>query len=227
MTDPLSDLARLEGIPSAVTAARDGVDAILRDRGLRKISAETTATALLASAQASAQLEGDDRWLPGAIRLSTELIELSALIRKSPAQAIARAHALLAHGLVADDDLGRARPGAEIAERLVGLNHLLTEPTAASAVVVAAIAHAELASIAPFGGGDGVIARAVEHMILVEGGVDPRAVIVIEAGHLAGQAAYRQALGAYQSGTPEGVRAWLLHCSSALSYGVEVSPLRG
>ena len=38
--DPLADLARFEGVASAVAAATDAVDAVLRDRGLRKISDE-------------------------------------------------------------------------------------------------------------------------------------------------------------------------------------------
>ena len=40
--DPLSRLASLEGVPSAYAAARDGIDALLRDRGLRRTSPETT-----------------------------------------------------------------------------------------------------------------------------------------------------------------------------------------
>ena len=38
--DPLADLARIEGVPSAVAAATDAVDAVLRERGLRKITDE-------------------------------------------------------------------------------------------------------------------------------------------------------------------------------------------
>ena len=38
--DPLADLAHVEGVPSAVAAATDAVDAVLRDRGLRKITEE-------------------------------------------------------------------------------------------------------------------------------------------------------------------------------------------
>ena len=92
--DPLADLARFEGVPSAVAAATDAVDAVLRDRGLRKITDEQLSQALLAGARANAELTGDPaRWQIGALRLSAELASLAALIRVAPAQALARAHA--------------------------------------------------------------------------------------------------------------------------------------
>ncbi|HRD64363.1 MAG TPA: hypothetical protein PL137_25920 [Nocardioides sp.] len=56
--DPLAWLASLEGVPSAFAAARDGIDVVLRDRGLRRTSPETTAESLLRGAHASAVLEG-------------------------------------------------------------------------------------------------------------------------------------------------------------------------
>lgn len=47
VSDPLTDLARLEGVPSGLAAARDAVDVVLTDRGLRSIVPEQVATALL------------------------------------------------------------------------------------------------------------------------------------------------------------------------------------
>ena len=44
--DPLARLLDLEGVPSALAAARDGIDVVLRDRGLRRTSPETTAESL-------------------------------------------------------------------------------------------------------------------------------------------------------------------------------------
>ena len=41
--DPLAWLVALEGVPSAYAATRDGIDVMLRDRGLRRTSPETTA----------------------------------------------------------------------------------------------------------------------------------------------------------------------------------------
>ena len=54
----LTRLHALEGVPSALAAARDGIDAMLRDRGLRRTTPETTAESLLRGAHASAVLEG-------------------------------------------------------------------------------------------------------------------------------------------------------------------------
>jgi hypothetical protein len=224
--DPMADLARLDGVASAVNAARDAVDAVLRDRGARRVSAEQSVSALLAGARASAALTEDpERWLPGSVRLSTELRSLSTLIRVSPGQAVARAHVLVAHGRVAEAELGRIRSEEAISARMLGLNALLTGRTTASVVVLAAVAHAELATVAPFGSADLIVARAVEHMILIAGGVDPRAVIVPEEGHLVLRDSYLSALTAYGDATMSGVRRWLLHCAQALTYGAEVSPL--
>lgn len=230
MNDPLSALAALEGVPSAVTAARDAADVIQRDRGRKVLPAEVSAQALLAGARASAAIE-DDRaesaveggWQAAAIRLSTELIDLAGLIRTAPGQVLARMHTLLAAGRLPDGELGRVRP--EAADRIAGLTHLLTAPTEASPLVVAAIAHAEVATAAPFGSGDGIIARAVEHAVLIRAGIDPRAVLVPEAGHRAAGRAYGSALAAYATGDVNAVRGWILHCAQALTYGVEVSPL--
>jgi len=224
--DPLADLSRLEGVPSAVVSARDAVDAVLRDRGLRPVSAEQSATALLSGARASAALsDHPDRWLAGSVRLSTELVGLSGLIRVSPNQALARAHVLLARGQIPDAGLGRIGSDAGVAERVLGLAALLTGRTAASAIVVGAVAHAELATVTPFGSADDLVARAVEHMVLIAGGVDPRAVIVPEAGHLALRESYADALAGYRDGSVAGVRNWLLHCARALAAGAEASPL--
>lgn len=226
VSDPLAELARLEGVPSAIVSARDAVDALLRDRGLRRVTPEQSAAALLAGARASAELtDATDRWLSGSVRLASELLTLSELIRVVPGQALARAHAVVAHGQVPDEALGRVRSDAGVAARMSGLRTLLSTPTEASVMVLAAVAHAEVATAAPFGSADGIVGRAVEHMILIAGGVDPRAVIVVEAGHLALRASYVASLTGYASGTVAGVRAWLLHSTAALTQGAEHSPL--
>jgi hypothetical protein len=225
-TDPLAALARLEGVPSELAAARDTVDVLLRDRGLRVIGAEQSARALLAGARASAQLTGDpDLWLPGAVRLARELPALSALVLVTPGQALARAHALAGHGVLPDDALGRLRSDPEAARRMTELAELIGRPTEAPASVLAAIAHAEIAVVAPFGSADGLVARAVEHMVLIATGVDPLGAVVIEAGHAADPAGYVRALDDYASGTIGGVRSWIVHCARALTYGVGVSPV--
>jgi hypothetical protein len=218
--DPVSDLARLEGVPSAIEAALAAVDLALGDRNHHGTDHDQTVQALLGAARASARLTDDpERWLPGVVRLYTELTALSALVRIAPGQVLARAHALAARDLVSVENLGRPRPDAAVAARLEGLQQLLTTRTEASAVLVGAIAHAEIAVVEPFGVGDGVVARAVEHMVLISAGVDPYGLISCEAGHLARREGYRSALLGYRDGGAPGVRDWLMHCAAALADG--------
>ena len=218
--DPVSDLARLEGVPAAIAAALAAVDLALRNRGHREIDHDQAGQALLGAARASAALTEDpERWLPGVVRLYTELAALSALVRIAPGQVLARAHALAARDLVSVDDLGRPRPDPLVAARLDGLQQVLTTRTEASAVLVGAVVHAEIAVVQPFGAGDGVVARAVEHMVLISAGVDPYGLISCEAGHLARRESYRRALVGYRDGGAPGVRDWLLHCAAALADG--------
>lgn len=221
--DALADLARLEGVPSAVTAAIDSVDAVLRDRGLRALRPEVVAGALLAGARGSARLtDAPDRWLPGAVRLSAELTELAGVIRVAPAQALARAHVLLARGVVSDDELGRIRADPATAARTAAVTELLTAAGTSSALVLGAVVHAELAVVAPFGSADGLVARAAEHLVLMSAGVDPRGAVPVEAGHAADPEAYRAALAGYAGGRMNGVRGWIVHCATAVSRGAEV-----
>jgi hypothetical protein len=246
--DPLVELARLEGVGSAMTAARDAVDVVLRDRGRRTVTPEQSVNALLIAARASAALAAEDAavdgaasdvlqpsvasWEAPAVRLYTELTELAGLIRVSPGQAIARAHAVLARGLIDDDDLGRPRasrsqdPSGGVGERMAALHRLLATPSEAPVIVLAGIAHAELFTMAPFVAGNGLVARAVEHMILIAGDLDAPAATVPEAGHRQQSDVYRWALGRYRTGTATGVRDWLLHVAEAVTVGAELSPLK-
>jgi hypothetical protein len=233
--DPLARLATLEGVPSALAAARDGIDVMLRDRGLRRTSPETTAESLLRGAAASAVLEGStstladvragrgDEVAADAVRVSTELLGLAPLLSRSPLQAFARIHALAA-GRLPEDRRGRPREGG--ADRLRGGAELLTAPTAAPALLVAAVVHAELATAAPFASHNGLVARAAERLVMVGRGVDEKSLVVPEAGHLALRAAYESNLRGYAEGGPAGVHAWLLYAAEAYAAGAEASPLR-
>src|SRR3954454_12352679 len=176
--DPLARLTSLEGVGSAMAASRDGIDALLRDRGLRRTPPALTAESLLRGAYASAVLEGSHATLEeirvdggdavsrAAVRVSTELLGLAPLAARAPLQALARIHTLVAKSEVPDEVLGRPRD-AEAAARLQDLGVLLTGATTAPALVVAAVAHAELSSAAPFASHNGVVARAVERLLLV------------------------------------------------------------
>jgi hypothetical protein len=232
VSDPLAPLLRLEGVPSAFTAARDGIDALLRDRGLRRTSPEQTAEALLLGAHASAVLEGStaslddvragvgDEVAADAVRVSVHLLSLVPTLRTAPLQAFARLHALAS----GEEDSGRPRDAGSLA-RLQALGRLLGETTSAPALMVAAVVHADLATAAPFPSHNGIVARAAERLLWVTRGVDERSVLVPEAGHLAHRAAYESNLRAYRDGGPSGVHAWLRYAAEAAAAGAEASPL--
>jgi hypothetical protein len=220
--DVFASLATLEGVGSAFVAARDGIDALLRDRGLRRSGPEVTADALLRGARASAALEGEGYDETGVVRLSAELLGLVPVWHRAPLQALARMHTLVARGTVSDDDLGRP---VRNAERLHGLAERLIRPTEAPALVVAAVVHAEVSASRAFVGHNHVVARAAERLVLVDRGVDVASVTVPEAGHLARRTAYSSLLDDYASGRPDGTRSWLLHCAESYAAGAEHSPL--
>jgi hypothetical protein len=237
VTDALARLAGLEGVASAMAATRDGIDALLRDRGLRRTSPDETAESLLRGAHASAVLEGSDSTLDGirvggggpvaqaAVRVSTELLSLVPTVKTSPLQAFARLHTLAAKGVADDADLGRPRD-AEAAARLRDLAATLSAPTDAPALVVAAVAHADIATAGPFVSHNGLVARAVERLLLVARGVDPTSLTVPEAGHLALRREYESNLRGYATGGASGVHAWLLYAAEAFAKGAEASPVR-
>jgi len=236
VVDPLAWLTELEGVPSGLTAARDGVDAMLRDRGLRQTSPEQTGESLLRGAHASAVLEGsassleeiragdgDDIAL-AALRVSTGMLSLVPVMGTAPLQAFARLHALAGKGVLDEDSLGRPI-NAEGAARLAGLADTLLA-TKAPALLVGALVHAELITVAPFASHNGIVARAAERLVLVQRGVDPASVVVPEAGHLALRETYESNLRGYRDGGRKGLHSWLLYAGEAITKAVEASPLR-
>lgn len=227
-TDPLAWLSDLEGVPSAYTATRDGIDVLLRDRGLRRTAPEQTADSLLRGAHASAVLAGSqssyaelaagrgDEIAQAAVRMSTELLSLVPVLARAPLQAFARLDVLAG---------GSGRPvGQEGAGRLQVLARTLLE-TSQPAMMVAALVHGEIAAAAPFGPRSGLVARAAERLVLVARGVDPASLTVPEAGHLAVRAAYESNVRGYRDGGRNGLQSWLLYGAEALAKGAERSPL--
>ena len=233
--DRLAGVEELEGVASAFAATRDGIDTMLRDRGLRRTSPDLTTESLLRGAHASAALAGSastldevrtgagDPTAQAALRVSVEVLGLVPVFSRTPLQALARLHALAAAGTVPDDEVGRPRD-PESAARLRAVAGLLA--SVRPALVTAALVHAELATAAPFGSADGLVARAAERLVLVSSGVDAKSLVVPEAGHLALHAAYDDGLTRYADGGRAGVHAWLLHCAAAYAAGAEASPLR-
>lgn len=230
-------LAELEGVPSAYAAVRDGIDVLLRDRGLRKTAPEQTAQSLLRGAWASAVLEGStctseqvgagelDEIAESSVRLSTQVLSLVPVLRRSPLQAFARLHAIAAQGQVDESRLGRPRDD-ESAGRLMQLAASFTAATQAPALLVAGLVHADLATAAPFASHNGLVARAAERLVLVARGVDEKSLMVPEAGHLALREQYESNLRGYATGTQKGMHAWVLYAAEAFTKGADASPLR-
>ena len=176
------------------------------------------------------------RLVQGAVRLHADLGQLLVAWRHSPRQALARLHVLAAAELVDDSDaLGRPRPAGapaddplglgpapdplEVAARLDGLARVLTAGTSAPAVVAAAVVHGELMALRPFGTADGLVARAASRLVLVDRGLDPKAVSAPEVGHAELHHEYADALRGYVSGGRDGVAAWIVHCAKAVELG--------
>jgi hypothetical protein len=162
--------------------------------------------------------EVEDPVVQGSLRVSAALGSLAETWRRAPGQVLARLHVLAAADLADRSELGR--PAAHAGPRLGGLLGLVTGATAAPAVLVAAVVHGELASLGPFGTGDGVVARAAGRLTGITRGLDPKAVSVPEVGFVElGLPAYELALAGYASGGPSGVAAWLVHCCRATEHG--------
>lgn len=169
----------------------------------------------------------------GAVQATAETEHVRSLVITAPLQALARLHVAAAAGLVEPSQLGRPRTGDEVsaefadlgpaptaqelADRLDGLVAVLTAGAGVPALVVAAVAHAEVATARPFVRGNGVVARALERAVVQASGLDPTGVAVTEAGHAAqGGPAYLGALAAYGTGTQEGLGLWIGHCAAAM-----------
>lgn len=233
--DPLQRLMELEGVPSGFVAARGGIDAILRDRGMRKTTAEQTAESLLRGAYASAYLEGSESSLAeiragqgdaiaqAAVAVSTQILGIAPTLKHAPVQAFARLHAIAGRGSLPEAELGRP-VSAHAAQRLQSLGKMIMT-SQAPALLIACIAHAEIATVAPFASHNGIVARAVERAIIAIRGVDPTSVVVPEAGYLRRQKVYESNLQGYARGGRQGVHLWLLYVPEAYTAAAEASPL--
>jgi Fic family protein len=232
--DPLAPLLDLPDVADAAAAARESIDRLLGHRALRRTSGPVSAESVLRGARASAALEGADYDLDavragtvtdpvvqGALRVGGGLGPLVDTWERAPGQVLAKLHVLAAAGTVEEASLGRPVASAEVTERLAGLARLVAGGTSAPAVIVAAVVHGELLTLAPFPGPNGLVARAAARLTLVTRGLDPKAVSVPEAGHIVRQPEYVGAANAYATGTPDGVRAWIKHCCAAVALGAD------
>lgn len=231
--DPLTPLLDLPGVSEGVAATRTAVDALLNNRTVRRRSADVSAESSMRGAWASAWLAGaelplddvrsgvavDNPVLQGALRAQAAIASLADTWARAPRQALARLHTLAAADLVEDrEKLGRPTGGA--AARLDILASVL-DATNAPATVVAAIVHAEVLSLDAFAPTSGVVARTAARLTLIDRGLDPKSLVVLEAGHRELGEAYPEALAAYRTGTEAGIAQWINHCSDAVVAGVQ------
>ncbi|MFC5155392.1 oxidoreductase [Streptomyces amakusaensis] len=211
-------------------------------RGSRGSAALSGADWALEEVRRRTDFSGDpeSRTVGAALRLTAEAGQLLSVWRQSPLRVLARLHLVAAGGAGDDGTVGRPRlagepvreplieaalPGAEeVSGRLEGLAGLIVAGSSAPAPVIAAVVHGELLALRPFGSHNGLVARAAERIVLIGGGLDPKAICPAEVGHAEqGRAAYVAALDGYLSGTPEGMAAWIAHCGRAAELGVRES----
>ena len=181
----------------------------------------------------------------GAVRALAAAGQLAGTWPRAPWQALASLHVAAAARLVPDEALGRPRrpgeapgdgrdlldaagreveapDGPALQARLDALVDLLAGAASAgpgSALVVAGLAHAEVAVVRPFVAGNGVVARALARAVLHDRGVDPTGVALWEAALLAYGPRYPLTLAAYATEGLAGVRAWLLLFAESLTDG--------
>ena len=250
--DPIANLASIPELAAAFTSARATLDPLLLDRRLRKHGADLAAIALRMNAHASATLEGAEvpfeefgmaQNSPVA-RVADGVLEAYGTLRGHVGQPVRQVWAALASvaGREYLDEAARGRPRKaseplldplhlgldiepeDVAVRLAMLAELLHHPTAAPALAVAAIAQAELASLQPFGAGNGVVARGFSHIVLAARGADPDFFAMTDVGlQSLGRSAYVRALQAYNSGEQEGIVGWCLHYAAAFERGATLS----
>ncbi len=235
-SDPLAPLMQLPGVAAASEQARDALGRAHRHRANLRGWPVTAAESSLRAARASAVLDGgavtleddsviSDPVFAGALRVAQELeggqSNLVGVWQRAPLQALARLHTLAAAGQVGDDRLGRPRADPEVGPRLELLGDVVTGATRAPAAVIAAVAHGELLTLAPFGSADGVVARAVSRLVTIASGLDPHGLGVPEVYWMRRAADYRDAARGFATGTPDGIADWLLLCCRALKSGAQ------
>lgn len=232
--DLLAPLLDLPGVVAAAEDARVALGKAHRHRTNLRDWPITAAESAVRGARSSSALDGggielgassgdEDPVLAGALRVGQALeggtTNMVGVWQRAPLQALARLHALGAADLMDEAELGRPRQIPEVAARLDLLTRLVTGGSSVPAPVLAAVAHGELLTLAPFGSADGLVARGVSRLVTIASGLDPHGLGVPEVYWLRRADEYRSAAEAFASGHPEGVGKWLLLCCRALEDG--------
>jgi len=221
---PLSDaLSALPGVADAVERARTAIAAVQLHPANRRGWARSAAVASIRAARASAALAGGspvldpdatavaDPVLAGALRAGAAVGRLVPVWERAPLQALATLHRLAVADLPAGAAPGRpVSPSA--ADRLARLGSVILG-SSSPGPVLAAVVHAELLTLRPFGSADGVVARCATRLTLISTGLDPKALTVPEVGYLRAGSRYIDLAARFVSGAPADVGTWLTaHC---------------
>lgn len=203
------------------------------------------ATELVRDASRGARQLPDDgagRLVRGAVRALAEAEHLAGggghPLTSAPWQGLARLHVAAAADLLPAEVVGRPRNAGErpldgpgpagplpapeppgLTARLEALSDLISRPTSAPVLVVAALAQAELLVLRPFVAGNGVVARALARALVVGRGLDPTGAAVPEASQLSDPGALAKALAGYATGSADGVAAWIAYCARTVVEG--------
>lgn len=125
--DVLAPLADLPGVADAAAQARDAVDQVLWDRGIRARAAEVVAASRRRGAWASAAIDGAEvrpdalvsgdaldgspigRVVEASLALQADTPKQVDVFGRAPLQALSRLHAVVSVGFADDDQRGRVR----------------------------------------------------------------------------------------------------------------------
>lgn len=232
--DLLAPLLDLPGVADAAEAARTALGRVHRHRANLRNWPVTAAESTVRGARSSSALDGggielraasgsEDPVLAGALRVGQAIeggaTNLVGTWQRAPLQALARLHALAAADLVDEAALGRPRQSPEVSARLDLVTRLVTGGSSAPAPVLAAVAHGEVLTLAPFGSADGVVARGISRLVTIASGLDPHGLGVPEVFWLRRAEEYRSAAAAFAGGERDGVGEWILLCCHALEDG--------
>ena len=248
-SDPLSKLLTIPGVIADCDATLKAIDELMWNRTVRRHKDALIPYTRRIAGYATAALDGAQ--MPKDPTMEPEVSPMGSLsdqgllitaeadlqrlaFKTEPLKVLARLHTFVS----TQDDRGRPRTTNEISdplrlgslpphevlqERLSQLVNLVNE-SKVSSILVAAIVHAELATLRPFAQGSYLVARASTRLILAARDVDSDGLVMSEYGaFLLGRPAYVQALSGYASGTPQGVGAWVSWQGQAIQKGLEMA----
>ncbi|MEJ6493723.1 MAG: Fic family protein [Actinomycetes bacterium] len=247
--DSLSNLLALPGVAKECEVTLRAIDELMWNRTIRRHQSALTPYTRRIAGFATAALDGaqmpkDPTMEPevspmGSLSdqglLVTAEADLQTLAFKTePLKVLARLHTFASNDgdrgqpRTSDDiddplRIGNVPPHQVLQERLAALVDLIIN-SKAPVILIAAIAHAELATLRPFTQGSYLVARASTRLILAAREVDVDGLVMSEYGaFLLGRPAYVKALSSYQSGTPDGVAAWIQWQGEAIRKGIEMA----